>query len=111
VTWEPNLETDYGKAFRVVRAAHGWQQADMAERLGISSSALSLIEAGKRKPSVKVIEKLARVVNIPSALIVLLASDETDVDDENIQALGGALLKLLVSAGDKQRPLPLAGDK
>ena len=103
------METNYGKAFRVVRAAHGWQQADMARRLGISSSALSLIEAGKRKPSVEVIDKLATVVNVPSALVVLLASDEADVDDENISALANALLRLLVEAGDKQRSLPLDG--
>jgi transcriptional regulator with XRE-family HTH domain len=83
----------------------------MAERLGISSSALSLIEAGKRQPSMKVVDKLATVVNVPSALIVLLASDESDVADENVTALAGALLKLLVAAGDKQRPLPLRADK
>ena len=103
------METNYGKAFRVVRAAHGWPQADMAKRLDISSSALSLIEAGKRKPSVKVIDKLASVVKVPSALIVLLASDDADVEDENISALANALLKLLVSASDKQRSLPLDG--
>ena len=101
------MQTDYSKAFRVVRAAHGWQQADMAQRLGISSSALSLIEAGKRQPSMKVVDKLASVVSIPSALIVLLASDEADADDENVSALAGALLKLLVAAGGKQRQLPL----
>jgi hypothetical protein len=50
-------------------------------------------------------------VNVPSALIVLLASDEADVGDENVTALAGALLKLLVAAGDKQRPLPLSADK
>jgi transcriptional regulator with XRE-family HTH domain len=103
------METNYGKAFRVVRAAHGWQQADMARRLDISSSALSLIEAGKRKPSVDVIDKLATVVNVPSALIVLLASDDMDVDNENVSPLANALLKLLVEAGDKQRSLPLDG--
>ncbi len=112
VIWElRNVQTNYAKAFRVVRAANGWQQADMAERLGISSSSLSLIEAGKRQPSVKVIDKLANVVSVPSALIVLLAADEADVRDENVTALAGALLKLLVAAGDKQRSLPLSTDK
>jgi transcriptional regulator with XRE-family HTH domain len=103
------MQTDYAKAFRVVRAAHGWQQTDMAQRLGISSSALSLIEAGKRKPSMKVVDKLATVMNVPSALIVLLASDEADASDENVSAMAKALLKLLVAAGDRQRSLPLDG--
>jgi hypothetical protein len=41
---------------------------------------------------------------VPTTLILVLASDE-DLGDENIPALAGALLKLLVSAGDKQRSL------
>jgi transcriptional regulator with XRE-family HTH domain len=101
------MQTDYAKAFRVVRAAQGWAQADMARQLGITSSALSLIEAGKRKPSVNVIHKLASVVNVPTSLVVLLASDESEIDDENVTAMATALLKLLVAAGDKQRVLPL----
>jgi hypothetical protein len=43
---------------------------------------------------------------VPTTLILVLASDE-DLGDENIPALAGALLKLLVSAGDKQRSLNL----
>jgi transcriptional regulator with XRE-family HTH domain len=90
-----------------VRAAYGWPQADMARKLGISSSALSLIEAGKRRPSVGVVDKLASVASVPSALIVLLASGEAEIGGENVSAMAGALLKLLASAGDRQRSLPL----
>ena len=79
----------------------------MARRLRISGSQLSLIEAGKRQPSRRVIERLASVVGIPNALVVLLASDENDVRDESISSLAGSLLKLLIATDDKQRPLPL----
>lgn len=79
----------------------------MAKRLGISGSQLSLIEAGKRQPSRRVIERLASAVGIPYTLVVLLASDENDVQDESISSLAGSLLRLLITASDKQRSLPL----
>jgi transcriptional regulator with XRE-family HTH domain len=101
------MSTNYAKAFRVIRAAHGWQQADMAQQLGIGASQLSLIESGKRQPSMRVVGQLASVAKVPTALIVLLASDEAEVVDESISSLAMALLKLLVAAGDKQQRLPL----
>lgn len=101
------METDYARAFRVIRAAHGWQQSDMARKLDVSASQLSLIEAGKRQPSLRLVERLSAVVGIPSSLVLLLASDEQDLENEHFSALAGALLRLLVSAGDKQPELQL----
>lgn len=103
------MHTDYGKAFRVVRAVYGWRQADMARKLDISASQLSLIEAGKRQPSLRVIEKLGFAARVPSALVLLLASNERDIGDQDVSAMATSLLKLLIAAGDKQRVLPLEG--
>jgi XRE family transcriptional regulator, regulator of sulfur utilization len=105
-----NMRTDFAKAFRVIRAAQGWQQADMARKLGISASQLSLIEAGKRQPSLRVVEDLAEAVQIPTPLVMLLGSDEENLANQDMSALGGALLRLLVSTRDKQRVLPLHKD-
>ena len=102
------MKTDYAKAFRVIRAAFGLQQADLAERIGISPSQLSLIEKGKRQPSLRVIEKLASVMRIPTSLVTLLASSPDELADEDTSDLARALLRLIVSASDdQQRPLPL----
>lgn len=103
------MEQDYGKAFRIIRAAFGLKQSELAERMPITASQLSLIEAGKRQPSLRVVDALAAAVGIPSALISVLASDPHDVEsksDDDISDLARALLRLLVSAKeDPQRSL------
>lgn len=99
------MEQNYAKAFRVIRAAFGLQQTELAARMSISSSQLSLIEAGKRQPSVRVVNELAKAVDIPMALISLLASTNADVvsrENAEISDLARALLRILVAA--EQRP-------
>ncbi len=104
------MKTDFAKAFRVIRAAHGLQQAELAQRIGISASQLSLIETGKRQPSLKVISNLGGATSIPTSLIALLASDPEEVADQDITGLASTLLRLLVNAsGDQQRTLRLEG--
>ena len=97
------MTTDFAKAFRVIRAAYGFQQAELAERMGISASQLSLIEKGKRQPSFKVVGNLAGVTGVPTSLIMLLASDPDEVADEDVSSLATALLRLLVNASDDQQ--------
>ena len=90
---------DYAKAFRIIRAAFGLRQSELAERMPISASQLSLIEAGKRQPSLRVVNALAVAVGIPPALISLLASGEIESQvNEDIAELSRALLRVLVAA-------------
>ena len=99
------MQQNYAKAFRVIRAAFGLQQSELAKRMSISASQLSLIEAGKRQPSVRVVSALANAVGVPQALVSLLASTSADVEskpNEDISDLARALLRLLVSADDDQ---------
>jgi transcriptional regulator with XRE-family HTH domain len=107
------MDKNYAKAFRVIRAAFGLKQAELAERMPISASQLSLIEAGKRQPSLKVLDSFARAVGVPSALLSLLASTPDDVNsvgEETVSDLAKSLLRLLVAAeGDQQRSLDLGG--
>jgi transcriptional regulator with XRE-family HTH domain len=103
------MDQDYAKAFRVIRAAFGLRQSELAERMPITASQLSLIEGGKRQPSLRVVNALAHAVSIPAALISVLASNAVEVEsksDDDISDLARALLRLLVSAkGDPQRSL------
>lgn len=103
------MQQNYGKAFRIIRAAFGLRQSELAERMPITASQLSLIEAGKRQPSLRVVDGLANAVGVPTALVSLLASTTDDVvakSDEEISDLARALLRLLVSAKDEpQRSL------
>lgn len=103
------MEQNYAKAFRIIRAAFGLRQSELAERMPITASQLSLIEAGKRQPSLRVVDALAKAVGIPAALVTLLASTTQDVEsksDQDISDLARALLRLLVSAKEEpQRSL------
>jgi transcriptional regulator with XRE-family HTH domain len=107
------MEQNYAKAFRIIRAAFGLRQSELADRMPISASQLSLIEAGKRQPSLKVVTALARAVGVPAALVTLLASTAQEVEDrpaDDISDLARALLKLLVSAKeDPQQSLTFKG--
>lgn len=70
---------DYGKALKVARAVSGLQQKELAERAGLDASYLSLIEMGKRKPSLSVITKLSKALSLPQHLFMLLASEPDDL--------------------------------
>jgi len=101
----------YGKAIRIVRTAFGLTKAQLADRLSIGASHLSLIEAGKRQPSVGVLDEIATVLHVPPHLLTLLASDPQDLEDpknaEQLTNFASSLLRVLVSAGD-QRTLPMS---
>jgi transcriptional regulator with XRE-family HTH domain len=108
-------EPDFGKAFRIIRAAFGLSQSELAKRMPITASQLSLIEAGKRQPSVKVINGLAEAVGIPAVMISLLASPAEEMNsksESDISGLASSLLRLLITAKeDRQRSLPFDRNK
>jgi transcriptional regulator with XRE-family HTH domain len=107
------MQQNYAKAFRIIRAAFGLRQSELADRMPISASQLSLIEAGKRQPSLKVVSALAEAVGVPAALVALLASSAREVEErfaDDTSDLARALLKLLVSANEeRQQSLNLKG--
>lgn len=49
---------DLGSRVREARKLRGWNQTALAEEIGVSASAVSRIETGKRLPSPKVLYKL-----------------------------------------------------
>lgn len=99
---------NYGKAFRIIRAAFNLEQGELARVLGIGQSHVSLIESSRRQPSREVLSKLSDSLRIPEPLIALLASEPDSLGSSpDIEGLSQALLRLLVSASDlpTQRPL------
>ncbi len=85
---------NYGKALRMARAMSGIQQKRLANRAGLHPSHISLIESGRRIPSVRSIEKLSRALGIPSHLFTLLASDPGDLRISDPQDLSLAVQSL-----------------
>ena len=46
---------------RVLRAEHGWTQADLADRLDVSRQTVNALETGKYDPSLPLAFRIARL--------------------------------------------------
>ena len=96
---------NYSKAIRVARSLADISQGELANSAEIDRSYLSLIESGKRQPSVETIEKIALALKLPFHLLSLLGSEESDVQKvshEHIASLSIALTKLLLHVSDDE---------
>lgn len=105
---------DYAKAFRIIRAAFGMRQDELADRLNVGPSQLSLIERGKRQPSLKTLDSLTSSLGVPRSLVALLASEPEDLknqNEEDVANLARALLRVLVSASDPKQQVIRFEDK
>lgn len=67
-----------GKAIRVCRAARGWTQAALADRVPLGYSMLSLVERDKRDLSLDSLERVCQALDIPQYLFMAIASDVLD---------------------------------
>lgn len=64
------IQARLGQNVRRLREAKGWSQEDYADRAGIHRTYVSDIERGKRNPTVTVVEKLAKPLEIsPGTLL------------------------------------------
>jgi len=67
-----------GECIKSLRAAAGLQQRELAARVGISKSMLSLVEAGKREPTVSLLRDIGKALNIPTSVLFAVALAEDD---------------------------------
>jgi len=52
-------------AIRELRTEHGWTQADLAGRLGVSRQTVNSLEKGRYDPSLPLAFKIARLLDRP----------------------------------------------
>lgn len=72
------MSTTVNNRLRVLRAIHGWTQAELAERIGASRRSINAIESGSMLPSVLLALKLARALQCPVEQIFSLASESDE---------------------------------
>lgn len=88
-----------GKAISLCRTQRGLTQSALADRAGLSTSYLSLLEQNKRKdPTLSTIQKLAIALGVPSGILFFLAADKTELsglEPELQEKLAYAALSLL----------------
>lgn len=58
------------ESLRALRQAMGWSSTRFATAVGIGHPHLSNIEAGRRKASPELIDRMAKVLNVPKAALV-----------------------------------------
>lgn len=88
-----------GRAIRIVRTARDMSQKTLADRAQLDQSHISLVERDLREPSLKVLETIAEVLEVPVYLLVLLGSDQRDlkgISEAQAKAMGQELLRVLL---------------
>lgn len=58
-----------GEALRLIRVFHDMKQTELARELGVSQSHLSDVERGEKTPSHELVEKYAKLFDVPVSSI------------------------------------------
>ena len=90
-----------GKGIRIVRAARGMTQKELANQAKLNSNYISMIESKNptRTPSLEAIYSIAEVLQVPVYILVLLSSSTEDLEkspSEHVQKLAKELLENLI---------------
>ena len=81
-----------GKIITLCRVASSLSQAELARKADITPSYLSLIEKGKRNPSLKLLRRISAVCGVPLPLLMVDENDTTDASKQLKFALAGVLI-------------------
>jgi transcriptional regulator with XRE-family HTH domain len=95
---------NYGRALRIARAIVGLEQKQLARRAGLDPSHISLMERGARQPSVGAIGKLCKALDIPEALLTMLATEQSDlrgIGEQEFEQIGAYLARFLIHNGHR----------
>ncbi len=76
------------KVLKLARKFHGLSQVDVANALGVSKSAISEIEAGKRPVTLQTIQRYAKIFGIPPSSLLLFMEE---IEGEYIPSERGKL--------------------
>lgn len=89
-----------GHALKVCRSAKKLSLGELAELAELSTSYLSMIESGKREPTLSSIEKIAGAMRVPTPILLFLAADNRElegIDAETSRRLSAAVLDVMRS--------------
>lgn len=87
-----------GRAIRFARAARGISQQQLAGRVDISPSYLSLVETGRKDPSIQLIRAIAKGLRISEDVLFLTAIDYESIRAADVDTLAALAEQLLATA-------------
>lgn len=68
-----------GRALKLVRSYHDMSQIELAQKLDISRSYLSEIEAGRKTPSMDLLGEYSRQFSVPLSTLLLVSEGFEDM--------------------------------
>lgn len=84
------MNTALGLRIRALRRLKRVTQQELAAKIGISATVLSYMERGLRKPAPRMLEKIARELDVPREELFIIRGSADD--SENVTLPGGAAL-------------------
>lgn len=87
-----------GHALKICRSAKKLSLEDLANATDFSRSYLSMIESGKREPTLSTIEKIAKSLAVPIPILLFMAAEKDElkgIDGETASRLSAAALDLM----------------
>ncbi len=71
-----------GEVVHTLRVSAGLKQTELAERAGVSASSVSLVESGRREPTIKWLRTIAPSLGVSAAVLfaAALAFDDEESD-------------------------------
>ena len=85
-----------GRTIKVLRAASGVSQKDLAERAGIKPNYLSLVESGKREPSLSVLRSISQELHVPMSFLFWESTNGSDHADAKQNHIVDRIKQLLL---------------
>lgn len=76
ITEEASIDANLGRVISIMRTYSGATRGDMADALSISENHLREIEAGRRTPSIKVLNAIAKFLGIKVKTLLVFCEDE-----------------------------------
>lgn len=65
-----DIRKRFGHRVRELRNARGWSQEELADRADLHRTYISAVERGVRNPTITVIERIAKALNVRMAELV-----------------------------------------
>lgn len=91
---------ELARAIKLIRTASGMKQKEISAKLGVTANYFSLIENGRREPSISFLKRLAAVLSVPIGLFFLWEPDNEKHSDriDQVRALLAGLEAMRLSA-------------
>lgn len=85
-----------GHSIKVLRTNAGEKQKDFASRVGVSAAYLSLVESNQREPTLALLRKICKELNVPLSMLFLLADESSATLDAQSKEVFSAFTSALL---------------